>query len=201
MTKTLEDRTQGEICLGPTGNLQGTYNFFSLKSGKKNYPRTIHKSTHPHDRHETCGGNGPSRKQNEGLIFENRTGATVNDILPDDEANEAFNKIEGNITGVEWEAEAETQEPATHTLQTYNNQYAALADEEENRDNNNESTGVDNAEKSQECDTTTKSQEWTATMRARNQEAKGKMTKRTNWHSLRRPSQKQNEILQKQMIY
>ena len=28
-----------------------------------------------------------SEKQNEGLIFENRTGATVNDILPDDKEN------------------------------------------------------------------------------------------------------------------
>ena len=85
-----------------------------------------------------------AKKQNEGLIFENSTGSTVNDILPDDEANETFDEIDGNITGVEWEAEAETQEPATHTLQTYNNQYAALADEEENEDNDNESTGVDN---------------------------------------------------------
>ena len=45
---------------------------------------------------------------------------------------------------MEWETEAETQEPATYTPQTFNNQYAALADEEENEDNNNESTGVDN---------------------------------------------------------
>ena len=36
-----------------------------------------------------------AKKQNEGLIFENRTGATVNNILPDDEANEAFDKIDG----------------------------------------------------------------------------------------------------------
>ena len=47
-----------------------------------------------------------AEKQNEGLIFENRTRATVNDILPDDEANEAFKQIDGNITGVEWETEA-----------------------------------------------------------------------------------------------
>ena len=47
-----------------------------------------------------------AEKQNEGLIFENRTGATVNDILPDVEANKAFNGIDGNITGVKWEAEA-----------------------------------------------------------------------------------------------
>ena len=85
-----------------------------------------------------------AEKQNKGLIFENRTGATVNDILPYDEANEAFDKIDGNITGVKWEAEAETREPASHIPQTFNNQYAALADEEENEDNDNESTGVDN---------------------------------------------------------
>ena len=33
--KTLEKRTQGAICLGPTGNLQGTYKLFSLLSRKK----------------------------------------------------------------------------------------------------------------------------------------------------------------------
>ena len=42
-----------------------------------------------------------SEKQNEGLIFENRADATVNNIFPDDEANEAFNKINGNIAGVD----------------------------------------------------------------------------------------------------
>ena len=31
----LEERIQGEICLEPTGNLQGTYNFFFLRSVKK----------------------------------------------------------------------------------------------------------------------------------------------------------------------
>ena len=68
-----------------------------------------------------------AEKQNKGLIFENCTGATVNDILPDDKANEAFDKIDENITGVDWEAETETQEPAAHMLQLNNNQYAALA--------------------------------------------------------------------------
>ena len=85
-----------------------------------------------------------SEKQNKALIFENRTGATVNDILPDDKANEAFDKIDRNITGVEWEAEAEIKEPETHTPQINNNQYAELAEEEEREGNDNESTGVDN---------------------------------------------------------
>ena len=34
VTNTLEERTQGAICLGPIDNLQGTYNFFSLQSEK-----------------------------------------------------------------------------------------------------------------------------------------------------------------------
>ena len=85
-----------------------------------------------------------AEKQNEGLIFENRTGATVNEILPDDKKNEAFDEIYGNITGVEWEAEAEIQYPGTHTPQISNNQYAALVDEEENENNDNKSTGVEN---------------------------------------------------------
>ena len=85
-----------------------------------------------------------AKKQNEGLIFENRTRSTVNDILPDDEANEAFEKIDGNIKDVEWEAEAGIKEPATHTPQINNNQYAELEDEKENEDDDNESTGVQN---------------------------------------------------------
>ena len=83
-----------------------------------------------------------AKKQNKGLIFENRNRATVNDLLPDDEANKAFEKTDGNITGVEWEAEI--QEPSTHIPQINNNQYAAMAVEEGNEYNDTESTGVDN---------------------------------------------------------
>ena len=44
------------------------------------------------------------KKKNKGLVFENSTGATVNDILPDEEANKAFNNINRNIAGEDWEA-------------------------------------------------------------------------------------------------
>ena len=66
----------------------------------KKHPQRIHKGTHPHDCHETSGGNGLIQKQNKVSIFENRTGGTINDILPDDETNEAFE----NLTGIsqEW---------------------------------------------------------------------------------------------------
>ena len=49
----------------------------------------------------------PAGKHNKVVILENRTGATVNDILRDDKANEAFDKIDINITGVEWETDTE----------------------------------------------------------------------------------------------
>ena len=88
-----------------------------------------------------------SEKQNEGLIFENRTGATVNDILPDDEANEAFDELDGNITGMDWEAETEIQDTEAHMPQLNNNQYAALTGREDNEVNDKKSTGVDNDRK------------------------------------------------------
>ena len=42
-----------------------------------------------------------AKKQHEGLMFENRTGAMVNDILSDDEASEVFDELNRNITGGE----------------------------------------------------------------------------------------------------
>ena len=65
--------------------------------------------------------------------------------MPDDEANKAFEKIDGNITGVEWEVEI--QEPAAHTPQLNNNNYAALVGDEEDKENVTESTGVENDRK------------------------------------------------------
>ena len=35
ITNTLEPRTNWAICMGPTGNLQGSYKFLSLATGKK----------------------------------------------------------------------------------------------------------------------------------------------------------------------
>ena len=72
---------------------------------KEDHSRIIHRGAHAHDCYETSGGNGSSRETNEGLIVENRASVTVNNILPDEKANEVFNKIDGNIVGVDWEAE------------------------------------------------------------------------------------------------
>ena len=85
-----------------------------------------------------------AEKQNEGLIFENRAGATVNDILLYDKANEAFDELDSNITGVDCEEETEIQDPVAHMSQLKNNQYVALAGKEEDKDIDTESTGVEN---------------------------------------------------------
>ena len=98
-----------------------------------------------------------AKKKNNGLIFENHAGVTVIDILLDDDANKAFNKINGNIAGVEWEAEPleqEIQEVAVKIARIQKNQYAALADDEGNdenedkQENDTKSTGVENSSKS-----------------------------------------------------
>ena len=101
VTNTLEDRTQGAICLGPIGNIQGIYNLFPLRSGRKiTYGQFIEVPT-PMIIMKRVAAIALFEKNNKGLIFEKYTGATVNDILLDDEANEAFNKIDWNITGVD----------------------------------------------------------------------------------------------------
>ena len=72
-----------------------------------------------------------AEKHTKGLIFENRLGLAVNDILPEDDANKAFSEINVNIAGVEWEAEPpepELQESAFHVPHINNNKYVALVD-------------------------------------------------------------------------
>ena len=71
-----------------------------------------------------------AKKQSEELIFDNRLGIAVDDILSDDGANKAFRKIEGNVAGLEWEAEI--LESEVHILRIHNNQYAALAEDDDN---------------------------------------------------------------------
>ena len=148
MTNTIEERTQGAIFQGPTGNLQGTYNLFLLGPGKRINRGKLTEVPTPTIVIKRVAEMALAEKQNEGLIFEKHTGATVNDILPDEKANEVFNKIDGNISGVD--SEAKIQEPAAHTPPLNNNQYVELAgneDDEKNGDdqeNDTESTGVEN---------------------------------------------------------
>ena len=69
VTNTLEDRTQGAICLGPTGNIQVTYNFFSLRSGNKITCRQFTYFPTPTIAMKRVAAMALSKKQNKGLIF------------------------------------------------------------------------------------------------------------------------------------
>ena len=131
----------------PTDNLQGTYNLLSLRSSEKTTCGQFTELPTSTSVMKQVTAMALSKKQNEGLIFENRTGAKVNDILTDDEESKEYDKIDGNITGVDWEAELQEtkiQEPAAHMPQLNNNEYASLAGEEDYDDNDTESTGVEN---------------------------------------------------------
>ena len=72
---------------------------------------TVHQDTGINNCNEAGSGYGPGRKLSEGLIFENLTGIAVDNILPDDDTNEAFREIDGNIAVVEWETEPLGSEP------------------------------------------------------------------------------------------
>ena len=76
---------------------------FSLRSGKKITLGQLAEVPIPMIAMKRVAEMTLTERQNKELIFENCTGATVNDILPDDKVNESFNKIYRNITGVDWE--------------------------------------------------------------------------------------------------
>ena len=73
--------------------------------------------------------------------------------MTDDDTYETLKKTDGDIAGVDWEAEPPEkiiQEPEFQILHINNNFYAALADDEDNekneddQENNNKSTGGEN---------------------------------------------------------
>ena len=67
---TLEERTQEAICLGPIGKLQGTYNFFSLRSGKNITRGQLTEVPTPMIVMKRVAAMALAQKQNKGLIFE-----------------------------------------------------------------------------------------------------------------------------------
>ena len=77
LTNKLEDRTQGAISLRPTDNLQGTFNLFLLRSGKKITCGQFTAVPNPTIATKRAAAMASAEKQNEELIFENRTGAAV----------------------------------------------------------------------------------------------------------------------------
>ncbi|KAL7464347.1 hypothetical protein ACHAXS_004676 [Conticribra weissflogii] len=72
-SNTLTPRTQPAICLGPTGNLQGTYKFFSLRTGLVLKRRQFKCLPMPDSMISTLN-NWEARGEHGNLIFANRRG-------------------------------------------------------------------------------------------------------------------------------
>ena len=95
VTNTLEEITQEEICLGPTGNLKGTYNFFLLRSGNKTTRGQLTKVHAPTIFIKRVAAIALAGEQNEGILFENRTGTTVNNIFQMTKRTKRLTKFTG----------------------------------------------------------------------------------------------------------
>jgi hypothetical protein len=66
ITKTMNERTQPAICVGPTANFQGSYKFLSLKTEKTNRSEAIQGATHDRLRYKADIGNGDPREAGQG---------------------------------------------------------------------------------------------------------------------------------------
>jgi len=76
-TNTLNTRTVGAICLGPTDNLQGSQKFFSLQSGKLITHRTWTALPMPQEVIDRVNAIGMSQDQPKLLTFYNWKGELV----------------------------------------------------------------------------------------------------------------------------
>jgi hypothetical protein len=66
-TNNMAPRSTPAIVLGPTGNLQGTYKFFSLETGKKNQTSAVHYVPDARFSHQEGGGIRVQRNKGRGI--------------------------------------------------------------------------------------------------------------------------------------
>ena len=71
------DRTQGDICLGPTGNLQGSYTFLSLRTRRKATHSQFKKLPTSSRITQRVTAMKIHKKKHKGLLFEGRNGVEL----------------------------------------------------------------------------------------------------------------------------
>ena len=76
-------RTVGAICLGPTGNQQGGYKFYNLRTGKRITRRRWTPLPMPHDVIARVNNIGQSQGQPSLLTFQDRHGNSIGEDDPD----------------------------------------------------------------------------------------------------------------------
>ena len=74
ITNTMEPRTEWGICLGPTGNMQGSYKFLSLSTGKKVTRRKFTEMPMTDSVIKMIDSLGKKERCKNGLSFKNRKG-------------------------------------------------------------------------------------------------------------------------------
>ena len=74
ITNTMEPRTKWGICLGPTGNMQGSYKFLSLSTGKKVTRRKFTEMPMTDNVIKMVDSLGKKERCKKGLSFKNRKG-------------------------------------------------------------------------------------------------------------------------------
>ena len=87
ITNTQDDRSTPAMCLGPTGNFQGTYIFFNLLTGQVVKQRNFKVLSYPDRMIDKVNEWGQKNKQENELIFKNRNNDDFS-WLGDDEDSE-----------------------------------------------------------------------------------------------------------------
>lgn len=83
-TNSMQRCTSPAICLGPTGNLQGSYKFFCLTTGQKLTRRKFTEIPMPHSIIDTVEKFGDNENRPTGLMFANRHGKEISEYPNDD---------------------------------------------------------------------------------------------------------------------
>jgi hypothetical protein len=77
ITNTMTERTQPEICLGPTANFQGSYKFLSLKTGKRITCKQFKELPMPESVIKKIEAMATREKQEKVITFSNRSGNPI----------------------------------------------------------------------------------------------------------------------------
>ena len=103
ITNNMITRTEGGICLGPTGNLEGSYSFLSLRTGRMVTRGHFYEVPTPGVVTRRVIAMAIAEGQHDGLIFEDQHGATLDKVLGNDD-NGAIHDV-ADAAGVEVDVE------------------------------------------------------------------------------------------------
>jgi hypothetical protein len=107
ITNTMEPRTRWAICLGPTGNMQGSYKFLSLTTGKKVTRRKFTEMPMTDSVIRRINSLGKKERCKSGLSFKNRKGEDYvfdnedeYDMIAEARAPAPFPDVAGEAPGI-----------------------------------------------------------------------------------------------------